>query len=215
MHHYPHHIGDYRTHTAHLTMVEDGAYRRLIDVYYMHEKPLPAEIAAVQRLASARTKEERAAVEAVLREFFSLQADGWHQGRCDEEIAAYRERAEKARTNGKNGGGRPRKTKPRDNPEHKLEVTQSKPSGNPPGYFWVSKNGENTPEKKPSGKLTGNHESDSESGAPPKGRPPDSDSEIHKPSPVAAREDGPEGAGAHDVVGIIRMLSEKKRMTNG
>lgn len=144
MHHYPHHIGDYRTHTAHLTMLEDGAYRRLLDIYYMHEKPLPPDVSAVQRLASARTKDEKVAVEAVLREFFTLEEDGWHQGRADEEVAAYQERADSARRNGK-GGGRPKKTQP-------------KPSDNRPGYFSVSKTADLETQAEPSEKLTGNRE---------------------------------------------------------
>jgi uncharacterized protein YdaU (DUF1376 family) len=124
MHHYPHHIGDYRTHTAHLTMVEDGAYRRLLDIYYMNEFALPPDIATVQRLVAARSKEERAAVATILHEFFLLETDGWHQRRADEEIAAYQARADNARKNGK-GGGRP---KTRDKPKHK-------PTHNQPGYF--------------------------------------------------------------------------------
>lgn len=116
MHHYAHHIGDYRAHTAHLTMLEDGAYRRLLDLYYMHEKALPASVAACQRLTAARTEEERAAVATILEEFFTLEADGWHQSRADEEIETYHGKAATARENGK-GGGRPKtQKKPRDNP---------------------------------------------------------------------------------------------------
>lgn len=119
MHHYPHHIGDYRAHTAHLTMTEDGCYRRLLDLSYMTEKPLPCDVAAVQRLAGARDKTERAAVETVLREFFTLQEDGWHQSRVDHEVAGYQARADQARKNGK-GGGRPK--------------TKTKPTYNQPGF---------------------------------------------------------------------------------
>ena len=125
MHHYAHHLGDYRAHTAHLTMLEDGAYRRLLDLYYMHEKPLPADVSACQRLAAARSKEERAAIEVVLHEFFTLEADGWHQSRADEEVANYHEKAETARRNGK-GGGRPKtQTKPRDNQPGYSSVPES------------------------------------------------------------------------------------------
>lgn len=131
MHHYPHHIGDYRTHTAHLTMVEDGAYRRLLDIYYMNEFALPSDIALVQRLASARSKEERAAVATILHEFFSLECDGWHQRRADEEIATYQERADKARANGGKSGGRPRKPKPRHNPAETDSVIYGLSNQNP------------------------------------------------------------------------------------
>lgn len=90
MNYYEHHIGDYAEATQHLTILEDGVYTRLLRKYYASEKPLPAEIAKVQRLVVARSKEEREAVESVLREFFELREDGWHQDRCDVEIERYR-----------------------------------------------------------------------------------------------------------------------------
>ncbi|MDR2506577.1 MAG: YdaU family protein [Candidatus Accumulibacter sp.] len=91
MNYYEHHIGDYAEATAHLSFVEDAAYSRLIRKYYAIEKPLPADHKAVQRLVGARSKEEREAVSTVLEEFFTLQDDGWHNRRCDEEIAHYKE----------------------------------------------------------------------------------------------------------------------------
>lgn len=87
MNFYKHHIGDYAQATAHLSFVEDAAYSRLIRKYYAEEKPLPAELKAVQRLVGARTKEEKQAVADILEEFFYLEADGWHNKRCDAEIA--------------------------------------------------------------------------------------------------------------------------------
>jgi len=83
------HIGDYAEATGHLSMLEDGAYWRLMRKYYAKEKPLPADVAEVQRLAGARTKEEKLAVQAVLRDFFDLRDDGWHNKRCDEDIVAF------------------------------------------------------------------------------------------------------------------------------
>ena len=50
MRHFPHHIGDYAAATAHLSFMEDAAYHRLLRRYYQDEKPLPADLAAVQRL---------------------------------------------------------------------------------------------------------------------------------------------------------------------
>jgi len=94
---YEHHIGDYAQATAHLSFVEDAAYSRLIRKYYAEEKPLPADLKAVQRLVGARTKEERQAVSDILDEFFELEADGWHNKRCDAEIARYRGKQDKAR----------------------------------------------------------------------------------------------------------------------
>jgi len=90
MNYYEHHIGDYAEATLHLSFVEDAAYSRLIRKYYSTERPLPADLKQVQRLIGARTKEERQAVADILDEFFELEADGWHNKRCDAEIARYR-----------------------------------------------------------------------------------------------------------------------------
>lgn len=97
MNYYDHHIGDYAQATSHLSFVEDAAYCRMIRKYYAEEKSLPAEIKAVQRLVGARTNEEKKAVETILNEFFVLQADGWHNSRCDRDLAAYHEKQTKAK----------------------------------------------------------------------------------------------------------------------
>jgi uncharacterized protein YdaU (DUF1376 family) len=96
MNYFEHHIGDYAEATAHLSFVEDAAYSRLIRKYYAQEKPLPVELKSVQRLVAARTKEEKEAVESVLKEFFELQEDGWHNKRCDAEIERYREKVQES-----------------------------------------------------------------------------------------------------------------------
>jgi uncharacterized protein YdaU (DUF1376 family) len=88
---YKHHIGDYAAATAHLSWDEDMAYSRLLRWYYQHEKPLPADQRALYRLTRAQSKQQREAVDAVIDEFFTLGDDGWHQKRCDEEIAELRE----------------------------------------------------------------------------------------------------------------------------
>jgi len=88
---YKHHIGDYDQATRHLSFVEDAAYSRLIRKYYAEEKPLPADVKQVQRLVGARARDEKDAVETVLGEFFVLEPDGWHNKRCDEEIAEAQE----------------------------------------------------------------------------------------------------------------------------
>lgn len=96
MNYYEHHLGDYMRDTAHLSMLEEGAYRRLIDVYYVRQGPLPATEKEIFRLARAFGKPERDAVSTVLREYFTLEADGWHQARCDKELARFRVKQEKA-----------------------------------------------------------------------------------------------------------------------
>ncbi|HEV2540224.1 MAG TPA: YdaU family protein [Frateuria sp.] len=97
MNYFEFHIGDYEKGTAHLTACEDGIYGRLIRRYYDTEAPLPLDLKALQRLVRARTRDEKAAVETVLEEFFQQQEDGWHHKRCDEEIARFAEKREKAK----------------------------------------------------------------------------------------------------------------------
>lgn len=83
------HIGDLDSATAHLSLLEDGAYGRLMRLYYRTERPIPADLKQACRLVRAVTKPERDAVGQVLEEFFHLEDDGWHNDRCDAEIAAY------------------------------------------------------------------------------------------------------------------------------
>lgn len=86
MNFYKHHIGDYASATEHLTWDEDHAYTRLMRIYYRDERPLPTDKAKVMRLARAQTAGQRAAVETVLSEFFTLESDGYRNKRCDAEI---------------------------------------------------------------------------------------------------------------------------------
>jgi uncharacterized protein YdaU (DUF1376 family) len=96
LNYYPFHIGDYASATRHLSWDEDAAYRRLLDAYYLREGPLPLELRALYRLVSAQSDAQREAVETVLREFFKETPDGWTHGRCDIELAAMRDKREKA-----------------------------------------------------------------------------------------------------------------------
>ncbi|MBU6253499.1 MAG: DUF1376 domain-containing protein, partial [Alphaproteobacteria bacterium] len=66
MNFYAFHIGDYSSATMHLSWDEDLAYRRLIDVYYMREAPLPPDRKQVYRLARAVSAGQRKAIDAVL-----------------------------------------------------------------------------------------------------------------------------------------------------
>lgn len=97
MNYFEHHIGDYDQATAHLSGVEDGIYHRLIRRYMATERPLPADVPALQRLVRAHSRDEKKAVQTVLAEFFELREDGYHQHRCDEEIARFQEKSAKAK----------------------------------------------------------------------------------------------------------------------
>lgn len=95
MNYYPFHIGDYIAHTAHLDPIEDCAYRRLLDAYYLNEGPLPADASDVAR--KIRMKANAADVERVLNEFFTLTDDGWLHARCNDEISKMKEKQSKAK----------------------------------------------------------------------------------------------------------------------
>jgi uncharacterized protein YdaU (DUF1376 family) len=93
---FPFHIGDYAAHTGHLEPMEDLAYRRLIDLYYLRECPLPADIQATAKLVRMRSM--AADVESVLNEFFELTDAGWMHIRCEEEIEHMQDKQAKAKT---------------------------------------------------------------------------------------------------------------------
>ena len=118
MHYYQWNIGDYVKNTNHLSAMEDLAYRRLLDLYYDSEIPIPIDIPRVSR----RLRLEEDIVESVLKEFFQLTDEGYKNHRADLEIASYHEYLTKQKANGIKGG-RPKKTqaKPTANPD----VTQN------------------------------------------------------------------------------------------
>lgn len=90
------HIGDIIRDTVSLTMLEDGAYNRLLDQYYQTERPLPLDKKMIYRLARATSAAERKACDFVMESFFQAGEDGYHQKRCDIEIATYQEKQRKA-----------------------------------------------------------------------------------------------------------------------
>jgi uncharacterized protein YdaU (DUF1376 family) len=87
MHFYNFHIGDYLTHTLHLSPMEDLAYRRMIDWCYLNEKPLPVTLGKI--CALIRMSDHKAEVGKILREYFELTEDGYTQKRIVEEINKY------------------------------------------------------------------------------------------------------------------------------
>ena len=86
MHYYQFHIGDYRAATAHLSNDEDLAYRRLLDMYYDTEEPIPTDTDWVAR----RLRLDSHVIVSVLRDMFVLSELGWHHARCDKEISVYK-----------------------------------------------------------------------------------------------------------------------------
>ena len=87
MHYYQFNIGDYQSHAKHLTPMEDICYRRLLDWYYLHEKPIPNDIPRMTKLLMLNGCSTD--VESVLNEFFTLVENTWINVRADNEILAY------------------------------------------------------------------------------------------------------------------------------
>jgi uncharacterized protein YdaU (DUF1376 family) len=145
MNYYERHLGDYARDTAHLSMLEHGAYGLLLDRYYATEKPIPAD--QVHRLARARSKEERQAVDDVLAEFFTLLDGAWMNARAELEIEKKESKTKAAQENGRNGG------RPKKHPVGSENVTQEKPTG----LFLGS---ENVTQQEPTQKLTSNQTPD-------------------------------------------------------
>jgi uncharacterized protein YdaU (DUF1376 family) len=90
MHYYQFHIGDYKSHTHHLSLIEDIAYRRLLDHYYLHEVPIKQR--DIARQIGMRDYEQE--VLTVLDEFFTSAENGFIHPRADAEIAKFKEFAE-------------------------------------------------------------------------------------------------------------------------
>jgi len=99
MHYFQFNIGDYTSHTSHLDLIEDIAYRRMLDWYYTHEKPLPKDVQEIAR--QIRMRDNAAAIRDVLNEFFELTEEGWYSSRVDREIKHYKSKVEQASRAGK------------------------------------------------------------------------------------------------------------------
>ena len=97
MHYYQFHIGDYASHTRHLSLMEDLAYRRLLDFYYLHEQPIKQR--DIARQIGMRENEQD--VLTVLNEFFLSTDDGFVSPRADKEIEHYHSKVEQASKAGK------------------------------------------------------------------------------------------------------------------
>ena len=85
---YPFHVGDYQAHTGHLSDVEDLAYRRMLDLYYLSESALPNDAQWIAR--RIRMPAAIQEVRQILSEYFQTAEDGLqHNKRCDAEISSY------------------------------------------------------------------------------------------------------------------------------
>lgn len=116
---YKFHLGDYITHTMHLSDAEDLAYRRLLDMYYMSERPIPLDTESVSR----RIRLDLDITESVLGEFFERTDEGYRNHRCDVEITKYQHQVATNTLLGKRGG-RPKKTESEPNQNRNETLTE-------------------------------------------------------------------------------------------
>ena len=93
-HYYQFNIGDYQSHTSHLSEMEDLAYRRLLDWYYLHESPIPNDLNEVARQIRMRSHSD--CITTVLLEYFEQTPTGWIHNRADMEIEKVGEKSTKA-----------------------------------------------------------------------------------------------------------------------
>jgi uncharacterized protein YdaU (DUF1376 family) len=116
MYYYKFNIADWHLATSHLSLEEEAIYFRLINYYYDTEQAIPEETQSVIRRLRLGSYSETVGI--ILKEFFTLESDGWHHKRCDDEISQYHDKAEVNQINGKKGG-RPKKTQSvsKDNPD--------------------------------------------------------------------------------------------------
>ncbi len=142
-------INDYIRDAAHLSMIEHGAYRLLIDQAYLHGGSLPSSLQTIYRLVSAMSKKERDAVQSVLDQFFQSGPDGYHHKRVTSELNTMIKLASVNRNNGAKGG-RPKskKQEPETNPAGFQNESQQEPGENPAGS---ENETEHEPETNPAG----------------------------------------------------------------
>ena len=88
MHYFQFNIGDYASHTSRLTPLEDLAYRRMLDLYYLNEQPLNGCVTDVAR--ELGLSEHVNEVKYILSKFFTETEVGFSQKRIDLEIKKYK-----------------------------------------------------------------------------------------------------------------------------
>lgn len=84
---YPWFVDDFRRKTLHLSLAEDGAYRRLIDEYMRVRGPLPNDDQSIARMLGVGVS-EWLAVEIKVRAFFRVKDGSLYHKRCEQELRA-------------------------------------------------------------------------------------------------------------------------------
>mgnify|MGYP003633480210 FL=1 len=120
MHYYQFNIGDYKSHTDHLDLLEDLAFRRMMDWCYLHESPLPLDLNVIAKKILMRTHTD--SIASVLEEFFHKTENGYLNKRITCEVEAFKAKSDKAR---KSAEARWGKVKPQSDSNANALRTQS------------------------------------------------------------------------------------------
>lgn len=104
MNNYTCNIRAYSQLIAHLTLIEEAIYARLLRRYYAEDSPIVNDTNLIRRWVGARSEVENSSLDNILNEFFVLDDGVWRNERADIDIAAYRNIVEKNRKNGLSGG---------------------------------------------------------------------------------------------------------------
>lgn len=95
-HYQPFFWGDYLRDTQQLSLLEHGAYLRLIGEYWNTGKPLPADAERMRRACGGHCEQDAKAIQYVLERYFELDGDVWRHHKIDETLKSHAEHAKKA-----------------------------------------------------------------------------------------------------------------------
>ena len=97
MHYFEYNIKDYRADAFQLTLIQHGAYKQLIDQYYLNESPLALDLEVLFYDLLIRGEDEKKAIVFVLEKFFDKTESGYVHKRCDSVIEKYKAKSDKNR----------------------------------------------------------------------------------------------------------------------
>ena len=136
MHYYQFNVGDYSSHTQHLTDEEDLAYRRMLDYCYTNEIGLPKDLDEIGRLIRMRTHSD--SIANVLKDFFHLKRGTYINNKVQREIEKFHSKSNKAKQSASIrwaktkdlGNANAMQTQCEGNANHKPLTTNNKPITN-------------------------------------------------------------------------------------
>lgn len=97
MHYFEYNIKDYRADAFQLTLIQHGAYKQLIDQYYLNESPLTLILEDLFYDLLIRGDDEKKAIVFVLEKFFDKTEGGYVHKRCDAVIQKFQAKSNQSR----------------------------------------------------------------------------------------------------------------------